>query len=271
MKKLFFAFLFCIFFVSFLQAKDISGFGFSLKAGAISSDTNFKPLTDAFSKSAEDFGLEQYFENDDNQQVIAGFNLFYEQKGLFGFDKKHSFGASVEYSFYPKSQYEIGYHLMEFYDYDQQPGIDGQHYVQEDMSLKSEAYAIPVNVYYKYALGEKFKVSASLGVTFLHNEFAISSKGKIEDIDYNDSSNSYSNYGGSSFEKSQNIIMPSIGAGAEFSISRYVGLFADIGWQLNGKVKWSPGDTSKALERDFSGFLFNIVIKIYHFAFTQEE
>ncbi|MDR3113498.1 MAG: hypothetical protein LBU09_03900 [Endomicrobium sp.] len=44
--------------------------------------------------------------------------------------------------------------------------------------------------------------------------------------------------------------MPNIGVGAKYFISRYAGIFADFGGQLNGKAKW------EVLERDFSGFAF---------------
>ena len=259
--------------MSNLQAEgiDISGFGFSLKAGAISSDANFKTFMSEFVKVQEDYGMTSFLDIDDDTTAAAGINLFYEKKGLFGLDKKHFFGASAEYLFYPKSQYERGFYESEFIDsYPYLPGTEGYAYYQTDMALKSEAYAIPINIYYKYALSKKFKVSASIGLTFLHNEFTISGKVIDSYTDSGDPSNDFFYEDSVTFSNSQNIVMPNIGTGAEFAISRYLGLFVDIDWQLNGKAEWVPIGSDRKIERDFSGFTFNLGVKIYPFAFTEK-
>jgi hypothetical protein len=155
------------------------------------------------------------------------------------------------------------------YVYYNKDTINNDFYYKEDNSyhsllineIRSEAYSIPVMVYYKYNATKLFSFSAGAGFSLLvnkwterYNQTTYWRPNGEEEIPANDNT----------YTKINNKTLILINFGAEARLTQRFALILDLGYQGNGKTTYETVSFG-TITRDFSGVFINIGAKIYAF------
>ena len=126
--------------------------------------------------------------------------------------------------------------------------------------IDADSYVIPINVYYKYGLNDKFKFYGGLGISVVYTNYKIEHKSfEMYYSDYESSSGKKDN----SFSK----IAPNFVLGAEYAFSSRFSLTLDLNYLAGAKAEnkdlnFRDGEN---LYRDLSGINVNLSAKVYLF------
>jgi len=239
MKKIVFAGL--VFFAAFGSANASSGtFGFSFGLESLSSGNNYGDIGNNFYDSlGGSWTPNNFFADSSGGNLgIPDAGIFYERTAMFGLSENSVFGIKLGYTLYEENSFDYPANQYTF---------TGMNTVS--LHGKSEAYAIPLSVYYAYAVGSRWRFSGGAGLSFLTSKFS----------SYTDNLT----FGGSdalASNQTDTIVIPTINAGIEFLLSSVFGIYADLGYNIGGKVS-APTGYGNA-ERDFSGASFKIGINV---------
>ncbi|MCL2144536.1 MAG: hypothetical protein FWH43_03470 [Endomicrobia bacterium] len=246
MKKIIFAVLGLFFTFTYVQASVLEGFGISAGVGILAASDNYGDVMSKYKKSSGWYGGSSTDNSGSTPQY--GFEVFYERKGLFNLKQNHMFGVKAGYMMYNDSDF-----MQEVREHDYSLPIPPE-IRSESIYLTSEAYSIPIGVYYTYLAGTKWKFSLGAGIVFLSNKFTGGTTVKVWDTSKGEHTSVHNM---PSDPKTTSLVMPAINIGFEFLIWKYIGLYTDYGMNFNGKT--TVGD----IERDYSGFNFKFGVKIY--------
>ena len=260
MKKILSSVLAVLIFVSVSNAAgfDISRLGVSVKAGSFGKSSN---IGDIMLKDAQEWfktasGVMIGYSVLDIQEIqfsdLLGIDVFYDHKVA---DRQYV-GLKIGYA-----------NVTPYADTREQWGGPSWpiNYFKEE--ARSTGYAIPINAYYKYETSEKFNVSGGLGIAIISNKF------EVIQIDGYTSFSGVTTITNRDIEtKNKTIVSPSINIGAEWRISKWIGIAADLGYGLGGKVDVSamfPG-SSDGLSVDYNGARFYLGINLYPFSWASK-
>jgi hypothetical protein len=237
--------------ISFASEVNLAGISVSLKGGSFIPNNKNKNnavevlngifngseevYSDASEASVYNLGIDMSYEREFSNKQYAGFQIGY----MVIFDSTH----------YDVSRYSSGGSFRHFSDYE----------------VFYSAYSIPIDIYYKYKLTKKFNVSVSAGINVVYSDLCLRHMERSET-----GVNDYYTYVYEKEERSQTVIIPTITAGAEFLLSKYVGIFTEFGYWFNGKSDLKLRNNTY-LYRKFEGAFFNVGINIYPFAFKKKN
>ncbi|MCL2144537.1 MAG: outer membrane beta-barrel protein [Endomicrobia bacterium] len=177
----------------------------------------------------------------DGIYLLVNFGIFYEISGLFGMSDNNFLGISAGYQKIQDD--EITANISDWmYDFNNR--------------LTAYEYMIPVTIYYKYKINEKFAMKGGLGFTYISLDW------KRKTRVYSNSSNTVSNITNT---VSESKIMPHIDTGVEWIFSRFVTLGGELSYGFNGVISSdyaNPIYTEK-YKRDFSGLVVKVILKFY--------
>ncbi|MCL1972328.1 MAG: hypothetical protein FWG57_04990 [Endomicrobia bacterium] len=253
MKKVISICLYLFFAFTYAQATFLEGFGFSLRTGVIKGSDNYGSVMNSFDDYWSNNGYyESGYDKSGGGNQQDGIDVFYEKAGLFGLGQKHMLGTQIGYTKYQDNHFSYTMQNFDVYSF---PWPIVMRY--ENIYAKSEAYSIPVSVYYTYLAGRKWKFSAGTGLTFLTNKF----EGYIKNTEHDTISGTTVENVIQGNPKTDSIVIPTINCGIEFLIVKYAGLYMDFGWNLSGKT--SAPTQYGDVERDLSGFSFKAGLRAY--------
>lgn len=227
------------------SAFDWSGFGISARTGLVKGGNSYESNINATLPSAAPWRFKSS-SNADKANSNYGFDIFYEAKGLFGLSEKSILGIKIGYLNYSDNSFDVL--VRESFDI-------GATWDMEASKLTSEAFAIPINVYYAYQANKSWKFLGGFGVSVISNKFT----GYYKNSTYTTATQSSVVNFENTNSKNVTAIAPNINAGIELSIIKYVGLFIDLGYQFSAKLE------DGSVYRDLTGLTFNAGVKIYPF------
>ncbi|MDR1941941.1 MAG: hypothetical protein LBQ47_06420 [Endomicrobium sp.] len=266
MKKLFLAAVAVLFAVtaSFAIELSLAGLGVSVKGGTFlgSDRNNFDDLSSEYRDYliASGYNLRSY---DSTGFSGGGIDIFYE----YQIAAKQSVVLSIGYTYIDDNEYGFWGFASEYNSYGS--GVWNRYTEEEDIKITSKASAIPLNIYYKYAAARKFNISAGFGVNIISNKFEYT-RDMCYIYESNDPSNDYTDYIRRADADSQTVIVPTVNINAEFLITKYVGIFANLGYGFSGKAAYKDFSADGDLYRDFSGANIYFGINVYPFAFKNK-
>ncbi|MCL2390027.1 MAG: hypothetical protein FWD54_03285 [Endomicrobia bacterium] len=236
-KKLFFAILSLICFSGFVFAD----FGVNVRGGKLFGGSCFGEYDNYYViGGAQDYKADFF---------NYGADVFFERKisnEIFGFEGEGYIGVKVGFT-----KYEENYYGLFFYD---------SSYGYNDLKLTSNAYAMPIMIYYKYKDEDKprIRVWGGLGAELLFNEYNYKSTGLL--------------VGNVQQKETSSAIIPKIELGVEYVLAKSTSLFFSFGYQFNGKVTTDLADILfDETYVDFSGITFNIGISFNIIKDKEEE
>ena len=262
MKKIIFTVLvLCVAFTC-AQASFLEGFGVAARGGGVLMSINTDTIQKDFEQSYPKGWTPGSSETGQDGSGNYGFDVFYEKAGMFGLGSKNMFGVKIGYTKHSDVNFFCS---MRSYDINS-PSPFPTTYDEDSIHIQTEAYSIPINIYYTYVANRKWKFSGGVGIAFLTNKIS----GYRQTTTYSQKLVYDPQWGGNVYEyfpvsdtvygkgsKTDTAIMPTVNVGAEYMLFTFAGLYTDFGYNFNGKTEFN------GLEQDFSGFSFTIGLKIH--------
>jgi opacity protein-like surface antigen len=227
--------------VVFVSGSSFARFGIELTGGYFDGSDNFDKVRDSV-----DWGV--YSEKNDEANAKFGILFSYELdkiqlgKGILGIKSGYvNYGVS-----------SIDYTISETW------GVNS--YQTVNVGIDADSYAIPINVYYKYSLNDKFKFYGGLGISVVSTKY----KYEAEDFYYDGLDYEYVRATNS---KSFSKIAPNFALGAEYAFASRFSVTLDLNYLAGAKTehedfKFPDGEK---LYRDLSGISVNLSAKVYLF------
>jgi hypothetical protein len=243
-----------------VNVADFKGLGLSVYGGLYGSESNFGDLRNVSYSTVTRFTAES---DKGKAPAFYGFNISYERAGMFGLSQKSILGVSVGYNTYNGDMSKVTI------------SDRGSIGVRADSwKIDTKATSIPINFWYAYKVGRKWKFSGGAGVEIVNNKYTNKILSEKYDVIYIQHGDINTAAGIWDYEiihenietlnkiegsKTQTAIMPNINIGIEWNFIKYAGLYSNFGYRFNGKT--SVGD----YKEDLTGFTFNIGIRAYPF------
>lgn len=203
-KKLFLGLFGLIYFSGF----SFAGFGFHVRGGNLFGSSSFDKYNEH--KYYVPGGAQDY----DTGFLNYGADVFFEKRisnEIFGLYGHGYIGAKAGYTKYGESYYELYTNALGY----------------NEFKVTSNAYAIPVMVYYKYEDEDNDRIGiwGGLGAVFLYNEFKYQGSGSF--------------FGNAKEKETSLAVMPQLELGVEYWLTRMISVFLSAGYQFNGKLETS--------------------------------
>ncbi|MDR3048483.1 MAG: outer membrane beta-barrel protein [Elusimicrobiota bacterium] len=255
--------------VSVLSFADV---GISARLGRnIGENNNFDSYlinTGVSSSAISSDRLSWYKDYDRSDFINYGVDIFCE----YPITNKSFIGLKAGYTAYVNTDAEAVY-FLDYYKYKSGNSGDAQfrQSVLYKTNIESDAYEIPITIYYKERINKTFSFFAGAGISFLSNKWTANYRGNINYID-NGASNPAASSASSdpnkieSYSESEtsNVVVPLFLLGAEARMSKHFALTFDITFRYGGKTTFKTIENFE-LTRNFSGVAAALGVKYYLF------
>lgn len=246
-----------------------AGFGADIRLGKlIGEDNNFDLYLINTGISDSNISTDRitwYKDYDRNSFVNGGLDIFCE----YPLGRRSYIGLKAGYTGFINMEAQSAYYLKYYYEDSASGDILSKYSLLSRTNIKSDAYEIPIAIYYKERISRTFSFFTGAGISFLFNEWTAEFYENTNNIPYTDAnpktpSNTDDPDKIYSYADSKTVskVIPMFIIGAEARLNRKFSFVFDFAFRYSGKTSYTTPENFE-LSRDFSGIGANFYFRYY--------